>query len=53
MFEREQITLDILSEMGHEELKQIGVYAYGHRHRLLKGIEKLFNTLGGPGSPRE
>ncbi|GFX91360.1 poly polymerase tankyrase-1 [Trichonephila clavipes] len=41
-FEKEQITLDILAEMGHEELKQIGVNAYGHRHKLLKGIEKLY-----------
>ncbi|KAG8193909.1 hypothetical protein JTE90_011464 [Oedothorax gibbosus] len=41
-FDREQITLDILAEMGHEELKQIGVNAYGHRHKLLKGIEKLY-----------
>ena len=23
--------------MGHEELKQIGVNAYGHRHKLIKG----------------
>lgn len=38
-----QITLDILAEMGHEELKQIGVAAYGHRHKLLKGIEKNFS----------
>lgn len=37
IFEREQVTIDILLEMGHEELKQIGVHAYGHRHRLLKG----------------
>ena len=41
LFLREHITIDILAEMGHEELKQIGVTAYGHRHRLLKGIEKL------------
>ena len=38
IFEREQVTIDILLEMGHEELKQIGVHAYGHRHRLMKGI---------------
>lgn len=37
IFDREQVTIDILLEMGHEELKQIGVHAYGHRHRLLKG----------------
>lgn len=38
---KEHITLDILAEMGHEDLKQIGVSAYGHRHKILKGIEKL------------
>lgn len=37
MFEKEQITLDILAEMGHEDLKQIGVSAYGFRHKLIKG----------------
>ena len=43
IFEREQVTIDILLEMGHEELKQIGVHAYGHRHRLLKGPpDKIF-----------
>ncbi|XP_037282479.2 tankyrase isoform X1 [Rhipicephalus microplus] len=41
LFEKEMITIDILAEMGHEELKQIGVSAYGHRHKLMKGIEKL------------
>ena len=41
VFDREQITVDILSEMGHEDLKQIGVTAFGHRHKLIKGIEKL------------
>lgn len=30
--------------MGHEELKEIGINAYGHRHKLLKGLERL---LGG------
>lgn len=29
--------------MGHEELKTIGINAYGHRHKLLKGIEKLLS----------
>ncbi|GAB6027052.1 hypothetical protein CHUAL_013779 [Chamberlinius hualienensis] len=44
LFEKEQITLDILAEMGHEELKQIGVQAYGHRHKLIKGVEKILGT---------
>ncbi|XP_030647094.1 tankyrase, TRF1-interacting ankyrin-related ADP-ribose polymerase b isoform X2 [Chanos chanos] len=44
IFEREQISLDVLADMGHEELKEIGVNAYGHRHKLIKGTERL---LGG------
>ncbi|KAA0719985.1 Tankyrase-1 [Triplophysa tibetana] len=44
IFEREQISLDVLADMGHEELKEIGINAYGHRHKLIKGIERL---LGG------
>uniref|UniRef100_A0A672MPK8 Poly [ADP-ribose] polymerase n=1 Tax=Sinocyclocheilus grahami TaxID=75366 RepID=A0A672MPK8_SINGR len=44
IFESEQITLDVLADMGHEELKEIGINAYGHRHKLIKGIERL---LGG------
>lgn len=46
MFEREQITLEILAEMGHEDLKQVGVSAYGFRHKILKGIAQLRNTTG-------
>lgn len=46
MFEREQITLEILAEMGHEDLKQIGVSAYGFRHKILKGIAQLRATIG-------
>ncbi|KAK3589737.1 hypothetical protein CHS0354_021059 [Potamilus streckersoni] len=43
VFDREQITMDILVEMGHDELKVIGINAYGHRHKILKGIEKLMS----------
>ena len=46
VFDREQITVDILSEMGHEDLKQIGISAFGHRHKLIKGIEKLLSGNG-------
>lgn len=46
LFEREQITFDILAEMSHEDLKQVGVSAYGYRHKIIKGIEKLNS---GPG----
>ena len=41
VLDREQISVDILAEMGHEDLKQIGITAFGHRHKLIKGIEKL------------
>ena len=46
IFEREQVSVDILSEMGHEDLKQIGVTAFGHRHKLIKGLEKLMSGNG-------
>ncbi|XP_050397840.1 poly [ADP-ribose] polymerase tankyrase-1 [Patella vulgata] len=46
IFEKEQISMDILAEMGHEELKDIGINAYGHRHKILKGVEKLMATKG-------
>lgn len=46
LFEREQITLEILAEMGHEDLKQVGVSAYGFRHKILKGVAQLRNTTG-------
>ncbi|KAJ8264368.1 hypothetical protein GJAV_G00148350 [Gymnothorax javanicus] len=47
IFEREQITLDVLIEMGHKELKEIGINAYGHRHKIIKGVERL---IAGPQS---
>lgn len=46
LFEREQITLEILAEMSHEDLKQVGVSAYGFRHKILKGIAQLRATTG-------
>lgn len=47
LFDREQITMEILSEMGHEDLKQVGVTAYGFRHKILKGIVNIQATSGG------
>ncbi|KAG1954633.1 poly [ADP-ribose] polymerase tankyrase-2-like isoform X1 [Pimephales promelas] len=47
IFDREQITLDVLVEMGHKELKEIGITAYGHRHKIIKGVERL---ISGPQS---
>ncbi|XP_037633422.1 poly [ADP-ribose] polymerase tankyrase-1-like isoform X3 [Sebastes umbrosus] len=50
IFEREQISLDVLADMGHEELKEIGINAYGHRHKLIKGVERLIGGQQG-GNP--
>ncbi|XP_051959075.1 poly [ADP-ribose] polymerase tankyrase-2-like isoform X2 [Xyrauchen texanus] len=47
IFDREQINLDVLVEMGHKELKEIGINAYGHRHKIIKGVERL---ISGPQS---
>lgn len=33
--------MDILVEMTHDSLKDIGVSAYGHRHKILRGIKDL------------
>jgi len=46
IFDNEQITMDILVEMGHDELKDIGISAYGHRHKILKRIERLTMLYG-------
>ncbi|UJR37371.1 hypothetical protein I4U23_030079 [Adineta vaga] len=50
LFEREHITLDILAEMTHNDLKEIGVNTYGERHKLLKGIERLYKQAKDPWS---
>jgi tankyrase len=46
LFEREQITLEILAEMQHEDLKAVGVTAYGYRHKILKGIASMRTSRG-------
>lgn len=46
IFDQEQITMDILVEMGHDELKDIGISAYGHRHKILKRIERITMLYG-------
>lgn len=50
IFEREHITLDILSEMTHNDLKDIGITTYGERHKLLKGIERFYKQAKNPWS---
>ena len=45
LFEAEEISLDVLAEMTHAELKELGIKAYGHRHRLLRAARR---HLSGP-----
>jgi len=33
--------------MGHKELKEIGINAYGHRHKIIKGVERLISGQQG------
>lgn len=48
LFEREHITLDILAEMTHNDLKEIGIGTFGERHKLLKSIERLYKQAKDP-----
>ncbi|KXJ25343.1 Tankyrase-1 [Exaiptasia diaphana] len=40
------ISWDVLVDMGHEELKEIGIHAYGHRHKILKAVKEKLSGLG-------
>lgn len=42
LFNKEQISIKILAQMNHEQLKEIGITAYGVRHNIIQAIEKLF-----------
>ena len=46
VFQREQITIDILVDMSHEDLQSIGITAFGHRHRILKRVKELVHNGG-------
>ena len=46
VFKREQITIDILVDMTHEDLQSIGITAFGHRHRILKKVKELVHNGG-------
>ncbi|KAH8853078.1 Tankyrase-1 [Schistosoma japonicum] len=50
LFEKELVTMDILLEMGHEELKELGVTVYGHRHKIIKGVQKWRSSCVSPQS---
>lgn len=40
-----QISWDVLLDMGHEELKEIGIHAFGHRHKILKAVKEKLSGL--------
>ncbi|CAC5360734.1 SMARCA3 [Mytilus coruscus] len=44
IFEREQISIDILVEMGHEDLKSIGIEAFGQRHKVIKAAKNFVTS---------
>ena len=41
LFEEEMIDLDVLRDMSHEDLTNIGVKAFGRRHKIIKEIRNL------------
>ncbi|VDK24173.1 unnamed protein product [Taenia asiatica] len=45
LFDKEQITLDILVDLGHEELKELGVVVYGQRHKIIRGIRRYRSLI--------
>ena len=46
IFEQEQITMDILVKMTNDELKGIGINAFGPRKKIVNGVEKLLSRKG-------
>lgn len=38
--------MDVLIEMGPDQLKEIGINAYGHRHKILKGVKERLAGAG-------
>ena len=41
MLVEEQISLEILGKMSHEDLRSIGVHSFGHRFRLQEGLQVM------------
>ena len=46
LFSLVKITWDVLLDMGHEELKEVGINAYGHRHKILKAVKERVTNMG-------
>ena len=41
IFDREHINVEILADMGHEDLRQIGITKLGPRRKLTAAIERI------------
>jgi len=41
LFIKERITFEVLCEMDHNQLKEVGIEAFGDRHRILKVAERF------------
>lgn len=43
-FDREQITMDVLVEMTHDDLQSVGITAFGHRHKIIRKARELVHS---------
>ena len=41
LFIKERITFEVLCEMDHNQLREVGIEAFGDRHRILKVAERF------------
>ena len=44
IFEKEQVTMDVLVDMTSGDLQSIGIAAFGLRHKILKKVKELTQT---------
>ena len=47
LFEAENIDLDVLAEMTHEDMKSVGISTFGWRHKIIKAfaLKKTQNVV--------
>ena len=46
MFQEEDVTIDIIPEMDHEDLKEIGVKTFGQRFKIIAAGKKIKSVFG-------
>ena len=47
MFQEEDVTIDMILEMDHEDMKEVGVKTFGQRYKIIaagKTIKSVFET---------